>query len=241
MRIVSRKLRKFLESTDHTTYRNNDGDVVPSVTTILKVISKENLIYWANNLGWQRKSVKTELDNSSEIGTLAHNFIEAILLNDDTNQKLLRIKIQNLPKYLRDPIINSVISFKAWWNDNKDNFEIISCETEMACDTYGGTADIIALYQGNLVILDLKTSKSFYYSMFLQLAAYVKMYKKMFKKEPKDAAILKLDKYNGNIAKILWISELPGDLDFYYQSFKKALELFTNIHILEKDWEAIKR
>ena len=90
MRIVNRKLRKYKESLDHTTYYNSKGDVVPSVTTVLKVIAKESLIYWANSLGWKRKSVKRELDESSKVGTYVHLYIEAYITDnkkDNYNHK----------------------------------------------------------------------------------------------------------------------------------------------------------
>ncbi len=241
MRIVSRKKRLYQESKNHTTYYNKKGEIVPSVTTVLKTISKDNLIYWANNLGWKRKSVKRELDDSSFVGTMAHLFIENILLDKEFESTLIKRDIMGEPDYIKEQIDNSVNSFKLWWDKNKDDFKIKSCEQELVCDEYGGTLDIIAEYKGKPVILDIKTSKSFYFTMFLQLAAYAHMYKVKYGKMPKDVAILRVDKTNGKEAELLWLSDLPGgDIDFYYISYKRALDLFSNIHVLEQDWAEIK-
>lgn len=241
MRIVSRKLRKYEPSEGHTTYYNKKGEVVPSVTTVLKVISKDSLIYWANSLGWKRLSVTKELDDSATIGTCVHNYIEAYITNDDIGKMQCKIEIECLPEELKYQVLNSIESFILWWKDNKQDFEVIECEKEMSCDDFGGTADLIAIYkQKKKVILDFKTSKSFYFTMFLQLAAYAYMYKFKHGKWPDDVAILRMDKKRGTKAELLWLSDLPnGDLNFYYISYKRALELYKNIHILEQDWKLL--
>lgn len=241
MRIVSREKRKYKENKDHTTYYNSKGEIVPSVTTVLKIIAKDNLIYWANNLGWKRISVKKELDDASEIGTTAHNYIEALITDNEIEMHEISRSIDWLPDKLQDQVWNSIDSFKSWWDENKKDFEILKCEKEMVCDEYGGTIDIIAKYKKKPVILDIKTSKGFYFTMFLQLAAYAHMYKVKKGKYPDDVGIIRVDKVSGKKAKLLWLSDLPnGDFDFYYISYKRALDLYNNIHILEQDWSSIK-
>ena len=242
MRIVSRKLRKYKENPDHTTYYNKYGEIVPSVTTVLKIIAKESLIYWANSLGWKRLSVTKELDDSSTVGTCAHNFIEAYITGDDIGKIEIKRQIECLPEELKYQVLNSIESFILWWKDNKQDFEILECEKEMSCDDFGGTADLIAKYKKtNTVIIDFKTSKAFYFTMFLQLAAYAHMYKCKHGKYPDNVAILRMDKKRGTKAEILWLTDLPnGDLDFYYISYKRALDLYKNIHILEQDWKNVR-
>lgn len=242
MRIVSRKTRQLKPNKDHTTYYNSKGEIVPSVTTVLKVLSKgDALLNWANSLGWKRTSVSKELNDSSEIGTMAHNYIEALITEDEIARNELKREIDWMPDNLREQVINSIWSFEDWWKENKKDFKIIECEKEMTCDEYGGTLDIHAEYKGKPVILDLKTSKSFYFTMFLQLAAYAHMYKIKKKKYPNDVGVIKLDKKSGRKAQLLWLSDLPhGDLDFYYISYKRILELYKTIHVLESDWSSIK-
>ena len=130
MRIVSREKRKYKENKDHTTYYNSKGEIVPSVTTVLKIIAKDNLIYWANNLGWKRMSVKKELDDASEIGTTAHNYIEALITDNEIEMHEISRSIDWLPDKLQDQVWNSIDSFKSWWDENKKDFEILKCEKE---------------------------------------------------------------------------------------------------------------
>lgn len=241
MRIVSRKTRQIAPSTNHTTYYNKKGEVVPSVTTVLKVLNKEGLINWANNLGWKRISVTKELNESSEIGTMTHNYIEALITENDIEKSIIMRDIYNTSEKIQSQILNAIWSFEDWWKENKDDFEIIACEEEMHCDDYGGTLDIRAKYKGKPVILDIKTSKSFYYTMFLQLAAYAGMYKVKKGKYPSDVGVIRCDKQSGRKAQLLWLSDLPnGDLDFYYISYKRILEVYKAIHVLESDWKSIK-
>ena len=236
--IISRTYNKLHPNKDHTTYYNKYGEIVPSVTTVLKSINKDSLVYWANNLGWKRKSVKRELDLSSDIGTCAHNFIEAYIVNDLTEVNKMQRDIDLMPDELRIPILNSIQSFILFWKDNKNDFEIIDTELEMSCNDYGGTSDIIARYKNQLVILDLKTSKDFYFTMFLQLAAYAYMYKYNFNKMPKNVAIIRLDKYSGKKAEIKWVTDLPNSsIDLYYILYKRVLEMFKGIHLLEELWK----
>lgn len=241
MRIVSRKTRELPPNKDHTTYYNSKGEVVPSVTTVLKVLAKDGLVNWANNLGWRRISVTKELQDASDIGTMAHNYIEALIMGDELTRQELKREIDWMPDKLKDQTLNSIWSFEEWWDENKQDFEIIACEEEMSCDDYGGTLDIRAKYKGRPVILDLKTSGGFYYTMFLQLAAYAHMYKIKKGKYPKDVGVIRVCKKTGRKAKLLWLSDLPnGDLDFYYISYKRILELYKTIHVLESDWKYIK-
>lgn len=241
MRIVSRKARKLEPNRDHTTYYNSKGEVVPSVTTVLKVLAKDGLTNWANNLGWRRISVTKELKDASDIGTMAHNYIEAVLMEDELTRQDLRREIDWMPDKLRDQTLNSIWSFEDWWKENKEDFKIIACEEEMSCEEYGGTLDIRAKYKGKPVILDIKTSKSFYFTMFLQLAAYSHIYKMKYGKYPKDVGVIRVDKTHGQKARLLWLSDLPnGDLDFYYISYKRILELYRTIHVLESDWKSVK-
>ena len=124
MRIVSRKKRKLKENKDHTTYYNSKGEVIPSVTTVLKVIAKDSLINWANSLGWKRLSVSKELNDASEIGTIAHNYIEALIMEDNITKHEISKEINWMPERLSDKVYNSIESFEKWWDENKYDFEI---------------------------------------------------------------------------------------------------------------------
>lgn len=229
MLILSHRNNEYIPKKGHTTYKNSQGLYVPSVTTVIKMIPKESLIYWANHLGWQRKSVTKELNYSAEVGTHAHNIIEKIILGtygEDDKQ------------YLNDTLVhNSVTSFYLWWKENKNDIEIVDIERKLEGEEYGGTCDCICRYKGKLMIFDFKTSKDFYFSMFVQLAAYVKLYENVSNEKVQDVAVLRMDKNKGNIAEIKFMSDINnGCIDFYYDVFKKCLDLYRSIYMIENDW-----
>lgn len=238
MRISSRKKNKVLFNETHQNYTNKSGKYVPSVTTILKTLSKgDSLMIWANNLGWARKSYRKELDDASQIGTATHTFCEYIL----TNNNELLIEVDKMLASFSEPLYiktyNAIQSFKLWYEKHKEDIEVLHIELPLSCENYGGTADFILKYKGKLMIFDFKTSGSYYFSQFLQLSAYAKMYKNMYGEKIEDVAILKLDKKSGKKAKLLRLSKLPnGDLKYYQRVFDKLAELYKFIYVLDNDW-----
>lgn len=243
MRISSRKLNKIKFNPDHTNYEDKYGNYVPSVTTILKVLSKgDSLLAWSNNLGWRHKSYKKELEDTSIIGTTAHAFCEYMMSKDEELLSQIENRMKNFPEELYMQTYNAINSFKKWYLKNKNKIEVISTELQLSCDKYGGTTDLVCKYNDKLILLDYKTSSSFYMSQFLQLAAYAKMYKLQFDKEIEDIAVLKLDKKEGKTAKLLLLSDLPnGDIKYYQFIFDKIANLYYYNHVLENDWDFYKK
>ena len=59
----------------HTVYKTQDGEKVPSVTTVLNVLAKPALIYWAWDLGIKGIDYRKYRDDKADIGTLVHKQI----------------------------------------------------------------------------------------------------------------------------------------------------------------------
>lgn len=237
--IIPPRNHKYNEDTQHVTYRNKFGEIVPSVTTILKVINKEALVYWANALGWKKISVKKELDRTSMVGTLVHEYIEATITNQpEETIKNIEFDIDNcLDDESKQEAFNSIESFNKFWDKYKDEYKILTCELPLYGDSYAGTCDIIAKHNGDLCIMDIKTSKQFHFTMFLQLAAYWNLYKKLYNKTPKKVGVLRVDKKDGREAKMLWNEDLKcNNIKYYFQCFKQALDLYRSIFVINDDW-----
>lgn len=244
MLIHSRKTSKYIPPEGHTKYINEDGDYVPSVTTIIKVIPKDALIYWANSLGWKKKSVRKELEISANVGTNAHNYVEKIILVDKSNpdKSLSEYDLNLIEKEIYETKVgeerNAIISFLDWYRINRFDIDLVAIEKTMSGYLYGGTCDLICRYKGKLMIFDFKTSGDFYFSMFVQMAAYVRLYENETGEEIEDIAVLRLDKKNGDIAKLKRLSEVKnGDIDYYYYVFEQCLNLHRSLYILENDWK----
>lgn len=239
MRIASRAKNRIKYNPDHTNYTDSDGNYVPSVTTILKVLAKdETLMIWANNLGWKKKSYKKELENAANIGTFAHSFCEYTFTDNEELLKDTKSKMAQLDSESLEKTLNAINSFKIWHNNNCHKIKVLGCELILSCDDFGGTTDLVCKYDGKRMLIDYKTSGSFYMTQFLQLAAYAIMYEKKYGKKIDDVAVLKLDKKNGNEAELLRLSSLPnGDLSYYKFVFKKLVEIYKLHNILSNDWK----
>lgn len=243
--IEGRTTRKaFRPSEDHTKYINKDGENIPSSTTILKILSKDSLVYWANNLGWHRKSVSGELETSSIIGTLTHGLIEQIMRGE-------KIDLQPVELYggeIYEKVVTCLTSFIKWWKPRKDDIEVLYQEHEMSSDLYGGTADLVCNYKGKKYIIDFKTSKSIYYSMFLQLVSYVRLYEYNHDDKIEEVAILRLDKKHGDEAQFMNMKDVIKKsgyedmysvremIDEYTKTFMKAVSLFYDINDISTEW-----
>ena len=239
MRISSRSKNKIKFNTEHTNYKNSKDELVPSVTTILKVLAKDDaLMIWANNLGWRKKSYKQELDKSSIIGTTAHAFCEYMMTKDEELLSQIKTRMETFTDDVLEPTLNAINSFKKWYNKNSHRLKVIESELSMTCDDFGGTTDLVCEFDNKLILLDFKTSSSFYMTQFLQLAAYSIMYEKIYNKKIKDVAVLRLDKKNGKEAELLKLSSLPkGNLNYYKHIFKIIVKLYKYHNVLNNDWE----
>jgi len=233
----------YIKDNTHIQYNNSDGEQVPSVTTILKIISKDALVHWANSLGWRRKSVKEVLEDTSYVGTMAHHYVEELLKGNSPTYEELR----GVRHDLAIDIINCVKSFKSWWEVNSYRVKILDIEKSMVMDDCGGTPDIVCLLDNELTILDFKTSKSFYYTQFLQICKCADLYEHEcdYKSKVMNVAILRFNK-DGTEADLFTMHDLIIDnnldyesrelIEIYIKSFNNALELFYNIYDIEQDW-----
>jgi len=157
-----------------------DGLWYPRVTSICSIIAKPGLERWIANqpsfAAMERRRKKI-----TDWGILVHNTIEDILLD-------------KTPKI--NPIISpSIEAFFDWLNSNE--IKVIDIERRVFSkeDVYAGTFDILAELNGNLGILDLKTSKDIWDDHFIQTAAYFNAYNKENKQKAKTHWILKINQY----------------------------------------------
>lgn len=130
------------------------GKKIPSVTTILNVISKPALMYWYGKHG--TKECQRLLKEAGEFGDMVHtitqNFLEGQKQRVTSDQKLI---LRNLKAVT-----------KGWeWLE----FEKVLLNPK---HSYGGTCDALARVDGRLVLADFKTSKGVWPEFSLQMAAY---------------------------------------------------------------------
>jgi genome maintenance exonuclease 1 len=151
--------------------------IYPSVTSITYLHIKEYIESWIKSCrsSSQPESIRNE---SAARGTRIHKLIEDYLAND---KKYDMVKFE---KQGDVPIFNKLIEKLANITD------IVMQEQPLYSDSLrvAGTVDCIAKYNGDLAVIDFKTStkkkdleKCEHY--FMQCAAYAECYKEMYGKE----------------------------------------------------------
>ena len=150
-------------------YETPEGNYYPSITTVLSVRNKKGLHDW-------RKRVGDDVANyvarkAANRGTAVHHMCEDYLNNDFDEEKH---KKKFLPYVLFNQLRESVL--------RKVN-DIYSQEAGLYSDKYkvAGRVDCIAEYDGELSIIDFKTSSKersdeWNESYYIQASAYAEMF-----------------------------------------------------------------
>lgn len=219
---------------EHQGYYCN-GKEIPSVTTVLKLLNKPELVDWANWMGKIGKDTKQFTEDAALVGTYVHWIIER-----SCKKKMIPFSIIkqderiNLNKERK--IIKCVNSFKKWKNDYKPKFKYN--ELRVQNEKTGGTIDCICKINDDYYIIDFKTSKKPYASYFIQLAAYNYLLKETgFKHKISKVAVLNLSKskvqYTFTIADIQIIEK------YYEPLFLKILDTYNDYKfVLEAHWHS---
>ena len=146
------------------TYITPEGNRYPSITTVLKLLSREGIKEWRDRIGHE-KADKIMLQ-ASRRGTEVHEIAERYLNNDPKWKK--GVMPINLHTFMQmKPILDKNVN-KIWAQEvplYSDRFKI------------AGRVDLIAEYQGQLSIIDFKTSRkvkeeSWLKGYYLQTAFY---------------------------------------------------------------------
>lgn len=200
-----------------------DGVAYPSVTTVLKLLPKGGLIFWAISqtlkyiskykyitpeISKKAYSIhKTVLAQLAQEGTDAHENIEAYLVEGKANKE--------------DSFINRFKAFEKEYNFVLEKVEYTLHDKELGS---AGTADIIGSYYGNPIILDLKTSKEIRLSHKVQAVAYKDMYERELRKQgietEYEAGILLIPR----VRKLKWeVLIIPKEEEDLYRKIYKCL------------------
>ena len=164
------------------------GKKADGVTSVLQVLNKPALIYWAVNqsieyleanlkpgialdelqikalLSEAKMAHRKKKDAAADLGTMVHDWIEKY------------IKGENPTAFVNPIMKNSCDKFLKWEADHKVKF--ISSERIIYSKklNYAGTFDFLAEINGKLWIGDIKTSKGIWDEFWFQTAAYRQAY-----------------------------------------------------------------
>lgn len=145
-------------------YQTPTGRSYPSVTSVLGILGKAEILEWRKRVGEDEANRISA--RAARRGTAIHTLCERYLLNENVNPGPFDLDtFKSLKPYL-------------------DNINNIHClETQLYSDflQVAGTVDCIAEYEGKLSIIDFKTSKRVksrddIHGYFMQTAAYAVMF-----------------------------------------------------------------
>ena len=150
-------------------YVTPDGNVYPSITSILASVPKPGLVEWRKRVG--EKEAKKVMKESSSLGTAVHKLCESYL--------------HNIPlSYNNEKAVEVFNRLRFILNSNVNN--IIGLEIPMYSDILrvAGTTDCIADYNGKLSVIDFKTSRKekkegWIEDYFMQTFAYALMFEEL--------------------------------------------------------------
>lgn len=149
-----------------TEYRTADGTRVSGVTTILGRFKESGgLLQWAFQQGKSGVShLYEQRDEAADAGKLVHDWVE----ND-----IHGLPPPEIPDEMKQRCESAHAAWQDWFLGSR--FEIVATEVPIVSELhrFGGTVDAVAKDRnGNLCLLDWKTSNGVYVDYALQLAAY---------------------------------------------------------------------
>jgi len=210
----------------HPTYALPNGEIVPSVTQILNaVIAKPGLQKWANQLGLNNKSLDSESKSTLDVGKLLHAYIQADLEGAVVNevgytQEQIGLAKKSFAQYLR-------------WKDGKQ-IKAIKTEYVMVSEKYkyGGTLDALLELDGELTLLDWKTSSYISVDYKLQVVAYLYLLNEQ-NIMPSRVGVLRLPKTDGEFE--YYEADAEAHMQKYGEAWLKALEWYRHLSALQGD------
>ena len=192
-RNIKKSYDRILEISDDTTqitlpdsrYYRRNGKYYPSVTYVLGYYPKGKFFEnWLKQVGFASDYI---VKKAAEEGTQTHELCEAYLNGEELNF----LDSNGRPQYNPD-VWQMFLRFVEFWETFKPG--LIETEVHLFSDELkvAGTCDLIVEINGELWLLDLKTSNQLQTTYELQTAVYGQCYKECFGK--------KIDRYG-----ILWL------------------------------------
>lgn len=150
-------------------YQTISGKSYPSVTSVLGLLGKKEIMAWRERVG--EEEANRISSRAARRGTAIHTLCENYLLNEEVEVGPFDLEIfKSIEPYL-----------------NKIN-NIHGLETQLYSDylQVAGTVDCVAEYEGKMSIIDFKTSRRIktrddIHGYFMQTAAYAVMFEEITK------------------------------------------------------------
>lgn len=194
----------------------------PRVSTVLDIIHEEGLEKWREDVGDEEADRISQ--ESSDLGQRVHAECE----------KLARQRMCGGSVELDEDLTPYSSAFSAWLDEDVDEV-LFSEETVWAVDpVFAGTIDlVIRRKNGNIAVVDIKTSKKIRTKYRLQTTAYVEALAQRHGIQADERGILHLPSNRKGYLKYKPIAS-PYDDD--WQAFTAALFLHQYVYFYRRDY-----
>jgi len=158
---------KQINFLDRRVYKRGEGVYYPSVTTILQYMPKNKFFEtWMKDVGHNADLI---MRKAGKEGTQVHEAAEQLV----EGKEISWMDDYGRAKYSQ-VVWEMILKFADFWKTHKP--ELISSEQFVWSDEhkFAGTADIVCKMNGEVWLIDIKTSNSIHKSYDLQLASYAK-------------------------------------------------------------------
>lgn len=207
-----------------------DGTRVPGTTTVLGRFKESGaLLRWAWKQGKEGRELYETRDEAAAIGTVAHAMVELRINGADPDSCQGLSELDGAGKKRAR---NAFRMYETW--ASMSNLKIIHQEVPLVSETYrfGGTPDAIGLVNGELCLVDWKTSNGVYQDYLLQLAAYRLLWEELNPDQP----------LTGGFHLCRFSKDFGDFAHHYYDELDKAKEMFIHLRkAYEFDAELKKR
>tara|TARA_B110000211_G_C13963024_1_gene501455 strand:- start:43 stop:807 length:765 start_codon:yes stop_codon:yes gene_type:complete len=163
-------------------YYQRNGEYYPSVTYVLSHYPKGKFFEdWLKKVGYASEHI---VKKAGEEGTQVHEMIEDYLNGEEMNFLSNGIPIYN------PHIWQMFLRFVDFWEEYKPS--LIEAEVHLFSDELkiAGTCDMVCEINGELWIIDFKTSNNLQSTYDLQTAIYAKCYEECFGKKVNRTGVL---------------------------------------------------
>jgi hypothetical protein len=202
-------------------YYKRNGNYYPSITHVLSYYPKgKQFEEWLKNMG---RSADYIVKKAAEDGTKVHELVERYL----EGEEIKFLNSSNYPQY--DPEIwQMFLRFVEFWE--RHNPKLIESEVHLFSDELkvAGTCDLVCEINGELWIIDFKTSNHLQTTYDLQTAVYAQCFEECFGKKVNRAGVLWLKSSKRGSAK----DKMQGKGWEVYESprlIEENLDLFITV------------
>ena len=211
---------------DRRVYKRDEGVYYPSVTTILQYMPKNKFFdNWLKDVGHNADLI---LRKAGKEGTQVHEACEKLVLGEEVSW----MDDFGNAKYSQT-VWEMILKFHDFWTTHKP--ELISTEQFVWSDEhkYAGTADLVVKMDGEIWLLDIKTSNNLHRAYNLQLAAYAKGMEEVRNQKIERTGIIWLKASTRSASKKKgvyqgkgWQIKDIGDIDYNFDLFKTIYKLY---------------